>query len=356
MMAGKTFSSIQEELEFYKSHAGSLELTVAETQATLEEFQLTSKDLEEDLERELEQAERRCRELRSKNEQLKDDVDSWKQKYYQAKSESNVNLTQMQRELDQLRSIKEKYMVETRNLELDNDELERDQRAARSSLADLEIKYNRAIERSAILESELEGKTQLIVQVQRLKDELEDCRIELAVLRNKQDGDLGPPTAPAVQRHDSRIYARPENPQPEMQSEMQPEMQPESQPGSQPGSRPESRPSSAMSLDNSQSSNPVKMVQEMVGRVKSLEARLVSCRSLVTPLLAPPPSYSTTMPLPVSTPPKTSPNVSPAASPFKGRTDSSLYRTPSKSYRRTSSRKDYSFPVSPIKSGTLGRV
>jgi hypothetical protein len=46
-------------------------------------------------------------------------------------------------------------------------------RAARSSLADLENKYNRAIERSAILESELEGKSVLIVQVQRLKDELE---------------------------------------------------------------------------------------------------------------------------------------------------------------------------------------
>ena len=40
--------------------------------------------------------------------------------------------------------------------------------------------------------------------------------------------------------------------------------------------------------------NPVQVVQDMVGRVKSLEARLVSCRSLVTPLLQPPPSYSTT--------------------------------------------------------------
>lgn len=38
------------------------------------------------------------------------------------------------------------------------------------------------------------------------------------------------------------------------------------------------------------------MVQEMVGRVKNLEARLQSCRSLVTPLLNPPPSYSSTIP------------------------------------------------------------
>lgn len=43
-----------------------------------------------------------------------------------------------------------------------------------------------------------------------------------------------------------------------------------------------------------QGHNPVQVVQDMVGRVKSLEARLVSCRSLVTPLLQPPPSYSTT--------------------------------------------------------------
>ncbi|KAF0553309.1 ER to Golgi transport-related protein [Gigaspora margarita] len=46
------------------------------------------------------------------------------------------------------------------------------ERAAKSSLQDLENKYNKAIERNAILENEIEEKNQLIVQVQILKDEL----------------------------------------------------------------------------------------------------------------------------------------------------------------------------------------
>ncbi|CAG8559935.1 2117_t:CDS:2 [Paraglomus occultum] len=276
-MTGKTFADIHEELAYYKAQTTNLQLELEDTRASLEEFQQTSRELEEDLERELETVEKRCKDLRAKNEALKNEVDDWKQKFYQSKQESNVNQTQMQRELDSLRALRDKYAEKTRNLELENDDLERTERllsapvdfvASRTTLQDLESKYNKAIERGALLEEELEGKAQLIVQVQRLKDDLRDANIELAVLKNKQDGDLGPPSTPAVQRHYSR-------------------------------------PPSAMSIDSSSgvtTANPVRMVQEMVGRVKSLEARLVSCRSLVTPLLAPPPSYSTTVPYPASSP------------------------------------------------------
>lgn len=215
----------------------------------------------------------------------------------------------MQRELQGLRTAKEKFVIQTRELELNNDDLERIERATKSSLQDLESKYNKAIERNVLLENELEGKNQLIVQVQRLKDELRDVHIELAIMKNKEDGELGPPTTTTVQRHQ------------------------------------DSRPGSAMSLDippppsptlgTNPHSNPVLMVQEMVGRVKSLEARLVSCRSLVTPLLAPPPSYSTT-PLSPTTLSNHSPSIT--SSPAKHRS-SSPYRSPTKSKR--SSKKAY---------------
>lgn len=45
-------------------------------------------------------------------------------------------------------------------------------RAAKSSLLDLEMKYNKAIERNVILENEMSAKDQLAEEVQRLKDEL----------------------------------------------------------------------------------------------------------------------------------------------------------------------------------------
>ncbi|CAG8655574.1 11951_t:CDS:2, partial [Dentiscutata heterogama] len=239
-MAGNSFANINDELAYYKSRVSELEETLNKTQAELDEVQTSARDFEEELMKELEQSEKIHQELRSKNESLKNEVDEWK----------------------------------TRELELDNDDLERTERAAKSSLQDLENKYNKAIERNAILENEIEGKNQLIVQVQRLKDELRDVNIELAIMKNKEDGEYGPPpTSTAAAARISAKYSH------------------------------STLGKTDASLDPN--SNPVKMVQEMVGRVKSLEARLVSCRSLVTPLLAPPPSYSsysTTMPLHTSPP------------------------------------------------------
>jgi hypothetical protein len=284
-MAIKTFSSINDELDHYKAHAAALEATLLETQSAMEEFQVTSRELEEDLERELEQSEKRYKELKSKNEVLKGEVDEWKQKYYQSKSEANVNQTQLQRELDSIKSLQEKFVVKTRELEIDYDDLERTERAAKCSLLDLENKYNKAIERNVILENELEGKNQLIVEVQRLKDELKDVNIELAILKNKQDGEFGPPppsSEPVSPPPKKEVYNLPQQVAPMKINPPQ---------------------VATMNMSMDQNSNTVRMVQEMVGRVKSIEARLVSCRSLVTPLLAPPPSYSTTMPLPSTSPP-----------------------------------------------------
>jgi len=82
-------------------------------------------------------------------------------------------MTQMQREIDVLRATEQTFRKKTLELELDNDDLERTERyiamwhrgifgkgykltvfgcrAAQSSLADIEMKYNKAIERNAIL-------------------------------------------------------------------------------------------------------------------------------------------------------------------------------------------------------------
>ncbi|CAG8719620.1 25056_t:CDS:2, partial [Racocetra persica] len=304
-MAGNTFASVHDELAYYKSRVSELEETLNQTQAELDEVQTSARDFEEELLKELEQSEKIHKELRNKNETLKNEVDEWKQKYYQAKTECNVTATQLQREIDTLQSMKDKFIIKTRELELDNDDLERTERAAKSSLLDLENKYNKAIERNAILENELEGKNQLIVQVQRLKDELRDVNIELAIMKNREDGEYGPPPTSSAAARMSAKYSR-------------------------------STLGNTSDASSDPNSNPVKMVQDMVGRVKSLEARLVSCRSLVTPLLAPPPSYSsysTTMPL-HTTPPQ-SPKPSRGESPIRNVTK----------HRRSSIQKSKNFPI-----------
>jgi NUDE protein, C-terminal conserved region. len=53
-----------------------------------------------------------------------------------------------------------------------NDDLERNERAVSSSLADAEAKYSKALEEKILLEHELLDKANLEEECQRLRDEL----------------------------------------------------------------------------------------------------------------------------------------------------------------------------------------
>lgn len=84
----------------------------------------------------------------------------------------NTTTTSLQRELDTLRQEHQKVKVQLRDLEMGNDDLERNERAVSSSLADIEAKYTRALEEKILLEHELFDKATLEEECQRLKDEL----------------------------------------------------------------------------------------------------------------------------------------------------------------------------------------
>ena len=59
-----------------------------------------------------------------------------------------------------------------------NDDLERNERAVSSSLADMEAKYSRALEEKILLEHELLEKANLEEESQRLRDELRGISIQ----------------------------------------------------------------------------------------------------------------------------------------------------------------------------------
>ena len=60
-----------ETLEFYKSQ-------IAELEAELADFQQSSRELETELEKELEASEKQHRDLKNKNEALRYEVEEWK--------------------------------------------------------------------------------------------------------------------------------------------------------------------------------------------------------------------------------------------------------------------------------------
>ncbi|KAG8978900.1 NADH:ubiquinone oxidoreductase, partial [Tulasnella sp. 427] len=160
---------------------------LAETRAELDDFTRTSKELEEELERDLERTEKAQEELRSKVTKVEGERDEWKNKFMNLQHSHNTTTNSLQRELDATRQSLQLYRAQVRELELGNDDLERNERQATSSLVDVEQKYAKALEDKILLEHELQDKAVLEETCQRLRDELRDANVEISVLKDQMD-------------------------------------------------------------------------------------------------------------------------------------------------------------------------
>uniref|UniRef100_A0A3B3ZWC9 NUDE domain-containing protein n=1 Tax=Periophthalmus magnuspinnatus TaxID=409849 RepID=A0A3B3ZWC9_9GOBI len=202
------FSTKDEEVDYWKTQALKYKKCCQEAQEELLEFQEGSRELEAELEAQLGQAEHRLRDLQSENERLKNEVSSLKEKLEQQYAQSYKQISMLEDDLGQTRSIKEQLHKYVRELEQANDDLERAKRATIVSLEDFESRLNQAIERNAFLESELDEKESLLVSVQRLKDEARDLRQELAV-RERASDRMSAPSSPTldIDKIDSAVQA-----------------------------------------------------------------------------------------------------------------------------------------------------
>ncbi|KAF6727762.1 Nuclear distribution protein nudE-like 1-B [Oryzias melastigma] len=202
------FSSKDEEVDYWKSQALKYKKSCQDAQEELQEFQEGSRELEAELEAQLTQAEHRLRDLQTENERLRSEVSNLKEKLEQQYAQSYKQISMLEDDLSQTRSIKEQLHKYVRELEQANDDLERAKRATIVSLEDFEARLNQAIERNAFLESELDEKESLLVSVQRLKDEARDLRQELAV-RERTTDRMSAPSSPTLElnKTDSAVQA-----------------------------------------------------------------------------------------------------------------------------------------------------
>ncbi|KAK1877963.1 Nuclear distribution protein nudE-like 1-B [Dissostichus eleginoides] len=182
------FTSKDEEVDYWKSQALKYKKSCYDAQEELQEFQEGSRELEAELEAQLSQAEYRLRDLQIENERLKNEVVNLKEKLEHQHAQSYKQVSMLEDDLGQTRSIKDQLNKYVRELEQANDDLERAKRATIVSLEDFEGRLNQAIERNAFLESELDEKETLLESVQRLKDEARDLRQELAVRERPPTG------------------------------------------------------------------------------------------------------------------------------------------------------------------------
>lgn len=85
--------------------------------------------------------------------------------------QSSREITTLQSEITSLKNERHTTSIYIRELEQKNDDLERAQRVVAESIAAAESTLNTAIERNALLESEVDEKEQLKIKLQRLMDE-----------------------------------------------------------------------------------------------------------------------------------------------------------------------------------------
>lgn len=299
------FNSDREEAEFWRKKAFEYKQSLEETRDELEEFQNGSRELEAELEAQLEQAEGRCSEYKSQINRLAIENDSIKERYERVHTEFHNQVKILQGELSEIKTIKDDLTRYIRELEQANDDLERAKRATVTSLEDFETRLNLAIERNAFLESELDEKEALKVMVQRLKDEARDLRQELCV---KDKDDVEPDNDKALQQQQSNNHL---NLQPPSKQLSPPQLSPDDPivdsnklvSATQITDSVPSTPVRSHALHNLNNGNvpmtpsarisALNIVGDLLRKVGALESRLASCRTLVKdnqrPLSLPPP-------------------------------------------------------------------
>ncbi|KAL4879008.1 NUDE protein [Aspergillus karnatakaensis] len=175
-------SSRSDQLAHYKAQYEQLESELAD-------FQASSRELEAELEKEIEASEKRERQLKEKVDNLRYEVDEWKSKYKQSKSEASAAQNTLQKEITSLRDTNRTLTLRLRDTEVANDDYERQARHTTSSLEDMESKFNMAIERGVLLEEEVkvgeQEREDLRIENQRLRDELNDLKIETEIVQER---------------------------------------------------------------------------------------------------------------------------------------------------------------------------
>ncbi|KAH8166346.1 hypothetical protein CIB48_g1905 [Xylaria polymorpha] len=155
----------------------------------LSEFRESSHELEAELEKDLDAADKRQRALEQKVETVQFEVDEWKEKCKKAKTEANAAQNTLEKEITTLRDTNRSLQLKLRDIEVANDDFERQARHTNSSLEDMESKYNVAIERTVMMEEEIkigeQERETLRIEAQRLREELSDLKVEAEIMQDK---------------------------------------------------------------------------------------------------------------------------------------------------------------------------
>jgi len=181
-----SFKSPQEEIAFLRKTLEDKQQELDEADRNFTDFQLFSKQLEDEMEQELRSAEKKAADLESKYKRLKDEYEKLLDKSSAQSKESSLLINTLQEELNKSTQQRISLQKDLRRVEQENDTLERRERMLSTSVADMQERLEKVMEENVWVQSELdEHHAQSNESVQRLRDEIRDLKLELAIMERK---------------------------------------------------------------------------------------------------------------------------------------------------------------------------
>ncbi|VDN96174.1 unnamed protein product [Rodentolepis nana] len=169
------------DVNYWKQKAEEYKQLWEEEKEEFKEFQFNSKELESELETQLDLLEKSNAELQAKLERITIENETSYEKHDAVVARLNRQITNLQDEVNNLKTESAHRKDYIRQLEQANDDLERSNRNALASIGDIEDRLNQVLEKNALLEVELYEKEELNVCIQRLKDEVRELNQELNI-------------------------------------------------------------------------------------------------------------------------------------------------------------------------------
>ncbi|XP_067644519.1 nuclear distribution protein nudE homolog isoform X2 [Eurosta solidaginis] len=171
------FNSVEDECRYWKERAKLYHKEWTDVKQEYDEYVEQSRQMEAEMDVTIDQKQSIIKDLRLTLSSLEKENESLKLKL----QSQSVELTNTERQIESLRNERDSLKVYLRKLEQKNDDLERAHRILNESIVDFERMLDKAYEKNAILEMEVDEKEILQEKLQRLMDETRDLKQELNV-------------------------------------------------------------------------------------------------------------------------------------------------------------------------------
>ncbi|XP_023300433.2 nuclear distribution protein nudE homolog isoform X1 [Lucilia cuprina] len=171
------FNSVEDECRYWKERAKLYHKEWTDVKQEYDEYVEQSREMEAEMDATIDQKQATIKDLRFKLSSVEKENESLKIKL----ESHSMELNSIEKQLENMKKERDSMKDYLRQLEQKNDDLERAHRILNESIVDFERMLDKAYEKNALLEMEVDEKEVLQEKLQRLMDETRDLKQELNV-------------------------------------------------------------------------------------------------------------------------------------------------------------------------------